>query len=86
MSDTDVFTCLLGDQMKAEFTAIIEEAPEGGYWAICPEISGANGQGDTIEEAKDNLRQAIEMILEDRTADILRGLPKEAIQDKVAIG
>ncbi len=72
--------------MKAEFTAIIEEAPEGGYWAICPEISGANGQGDTIEEAKDNLRQAIEMILEDRTADILRGLPKEAIQDKVAIG
>ena len=72
--------------MKAEFTAIIETAPEGGYWAICPEISGANGQGDTVEEAKDNLRQAIEMILEDRTADILRGLPKEAIQDKVAIG
>ncbi|MCD6532870.1 MAG: type II toxin-antitoxin system HicB family antitoxin, partial [Deltaproteobacteria bacterium] len=27
--------------MKAEFTAIIELAPEGGYWAICPEISGA---------------------------------------------
>jgi predicted RNase H-like HicB family nuclease len=24
--------------MKAEFTAIIEKAPEGGYWAICPEI------------------------------------------------
>ncbi len=72
--------------MKAEFTAIIEAASEGGYWAICPEISGANGQGDTIEETKDNLRQAIEMILEDRTADILRGLPKEAIQDKVAIG
>ena len=72
--------------MKAEFTAIIETAPEGGYWAICPEISGANGQGDTIEETKDNLRQAIEMILEDRTADILRGLPQEAIQDKVAIG
>ncbi len=72
--------------MKAEFTAIIEAAPEGGYWAICPEISGANGQGDTIEEVKNSLRQAIEMILEDRTADILRGLPKEAIQDKVAIG
>ena len=72
--------------MKAEFTAIIEAAPEGGYWAICPEISGANGQGETIEETKDNLRQAIKMILDDRTADILRGLPKDAIQDKVAIG
>ena len=30
--------------MKSEFTAIIEPAPEGGYWAICPEIPGANGQ------------------------------------------
>ncbi len=72
--------------MKAEFTAIIETAPEGGFWAICPEVPGANGQGETIEETKDSLRQAIELILEDRKADILRGLPKDAIQDKVIIG
>lgn len=72
--------------MKAEFTAIIEAAPEGGYWAICPEIPGANGQGETIEETKNSLRQAIELILEDRKADILRGLPEDAIQDKVQIG
>lgn len=51
--------------MKAEFTAIIEKAPEGGYWAICPEIPGANGQGDTIEDAKDSLRNAIGLIIED---------------------
>jgi predicted RNase H-like HicB family nuclease len=72
--------------MKAEFTAIIEPAPEGGYWAICPEVPGANGQGKTVTEAKDNLRQAIELILEDRKADILRGLPEDAIQEKVLIG
>ena len=72
--------------MKAEVTAIIEPAPEGGYWAICPEIPGANGQGETIEEAKNSLRQAIELILEDRKADILRGLPEDAIQEKVMIG
>ena len=30
--------------MKAKLTAIIEAATEGGYWAICPEIPGANGQ------------------------------------------
>jgi len=72
--------------MKAEFTAIIEAAPEGGFWAICPEVPGANGQGETIEETKTNLRQAIELILEDRKADILRGLPKDAILDKVMIG
>lgn len=72
--------------MKAEFTAIIEPSPEGGYWAICPEVPGANGQGETIEEVKDNLRQAIELILEDRRVDILRGLPDDAIQEKVLIG
>ncbi|MDH3504912.1 MAG: type II toxin-antitoxin system HicB family antitoxin [Nitrospirota bacterium] len=72
--------------MKGEFTAIIEAAPEGGYWAICPEVPGANGQGETIEETKNSLKQAIEMILEDRRADILRGLPEDAIQETVQIG
>jgi len=72
--------------MKAEFTAIIEAAPEGGFWAICPEVPGANGQGETIEESKDSLRDAIELILEDRKADILRGLPEDAIQDTVMTG
>ncbi len=72
--------------MKGEFTAIIEPAPEGGFWAICPEVPGANGQGETLEETKESLRQAIEMILDDRTSDILRGLPQDAIRDTVAIG
>jgi predicted RNase H-like HicB family nuclease len=69
--------------MKAEFTAIIEAATEGGYWAICPEIPGANGQGETIEEAKENLKNAIQLIVEDRLADIRRGLPKEAIEETI---
>jgi predicted RNase H-like HicB family nuclease len=74
-----------GDTMKAEFTAIIEPASEGGYWALCPEIPGANGQGETIEEAINNLREAIKLILEDRREDILRGLPADAIHEKVLI-
>jgi predicted RNase H-like HicB family nuclease len=56
--------------MKAELTAIIEAAEEGGYWAICPEIPGANGQGETIEEVKESLKSAIQLILEDRLEDI----------------
>ncbi|MGK7892453.1 MAG: type II toxin-antitoxin system HicB family antitoxin [Xenococcus sp. (in: cyanobacteria)] len=71
--------------MKAEFTAIIEEATEGGYWAICPEIPSANGQGETIEEAKESLKNAIQLIFEDRLADIRRGLPKEAIKETISI-
>lgn len=72
--------------MKAEFTAIIEPAPEGGYWAICPEVPGANGQGETIEEAKASLKAAIELVLEDRRADMLREVPEDAVLDKVVIG
>ncbi len=72
--------------MKSEFTAIIEAAPEGGYWAVCPEVPGANGQGESIEEAKESLREAIELILQDRREDMFRGLSKEVIQDKIIIG
>lgn len=71
--------------MKAELTAIIEAATEGGYWAICPEIPGANGQGETIEEAKESLKNAIQLIFEDRLADIKRGLPQEAIEETILI-
>ena len=71
--------------MRGEFTAVIEEAPEGGFWALCPEIPGANGQGETIEEAKESLKGAIELILEDRREDMLRGLPKSAIRETVLV-
>ena len=72
--------------MKGEFTAIIESAPEGGYWAICPEVPGANGQGETVEVAKGSLREAIQLIFQDRLEDVQRGLPADAIQSFVAIG
>jgi predicted RNase H-like HicB family nuclease len=71
--------------MKGEFTAIIEAAPEGGFWAVCPEVPGANGQGETIEEAKQSLSDAIRLIFEDRVADMQRGLPDDAIQTVVAL-
>ena len=72
--------------MKAEFTAIIEPAPEGGFWALCPEIPGANGQGETVQEAKESLRSAVELILEDRREDMLRGLPGDAIREVLQLG
>ena len=71
--------------MRGEFTAVIEAAPEGGYWAICPEVPGANGQGETVEEAKASLGDAIRLILEDRLEDVQRGLPTDAIQTVVLV-
>ena len=71
--------------MRNEFTAVIERASEGGYWAYCPEIPGANGQGETVEECRLNLREAIALILQDRREDGLRGVPADAIRETVAL-
>jgi len=71
--------------MRNEFTAVIERAPEGGYWAYCPEIPGANGQGETVDECRQNLREAIALILQDRREDGLRGVPADAIRETVAL-
>ena len=70
--------------MESKFTAIIEK---DGMWSIayCPEIPGANGQGKTLEEAKDSLSAAISLILEDRREDALRGLPDDVIRDEVSV-
>ena len=64
--------------MKNEFTAVVEPAEEGGFFAYCPELPEANGQGETQEETLKNLRDAIALILEDRREQGLRGIPKDA--------
>ena len=71
--------------MKGEITAIIEEAAEGGYWAVCPEVPGANGQGESVEEAKHSLSEAIRLISKDRVADMTRGLPDDVIETTIAL-
>lgn len=71
--------------MHNEFTAITER---DGEWLVAysPEIPGANGQGKTKAEALKSLSEAIDLILEDRRQDALRGLPADAERDVVAIG
>jgi predicted RNase H-like HicB family nuclease len=45
---------------KIAFSAVYTAEPEGGYSALCPEI-GVASQGETIEEAETNLREAVEL-------------------------
>ena len=47
-----------------EYTAIIEQTADGWYIAHCAEIPNAHTQGQTIEEAEENLKDAIELILD----------------------
>jgi len=70
--------------MHNEFTAIFEQ---DGDWFIAysPEIPGANGQGRTKDEARQNLAEAIALILEDRREDTLRGVPAGVEKEIVVV-
>ncbi|MEK7277594.1 MAG: type II toxin-antitoxin system HicB family antitoxin [Chloroflexota bacterium] len=48
--------------MQKQLTAIIERQGDG-YVSLCPELDIAS-QGDTIEEARENLREALELFIE----------------------
>jgi predicted RNase H-like HicB family nuclease len=50
--------------MKNDFTAVYEAAEEGGYIAYAAELPGAISQGETLDEARRNLAEAIQLILE----------------------
>ncbi len=70
--------------MRNEFTTIIERHEEW-FIAYSPEIPGANGQGRTIEACRESLAEAIQLILEDRREEGLRGIPDDAIQATVTV-
>lgn len=70
--------------MHNEFTAIIEK---DGDWYIsyCAEVQGANGQGKSKKECLRSLSDAIQLILEDRRQDTLRGIPKDAKPETITV-
>ncbi len=49
---------------KHHFTVIVEREEEGGYHAFCPALKGCHTQGDTLDEALANVREAISAYLE----------------------
>ena len=50
--------------MTQTFTAVYEPAEEGGYVAFVEEVPGAISQGETLDEARENLKEALELMLE----------------------
>ena len=49
--------------MELAFTALFKKVPEG-YNAFVEELPGANTQGATLEEARENLREAVQLVLD----------------------
>lgn len=65
--------------MTIKLTAVFEKVPEG-YIAFIEELPGVNTQGATLEEARTNLQEAIELVLEAN-----RALAEEGIQGRKVI-
>ena len=65
--------------MKNTLTAVFEKVPEG-YIGYVEELPGANAQGETLEEVKENLKEAIGLVL-----DANRQLIEEELSGKVLI-
>ena len=70
-----------------EFTAVIEPPTEDDPWfiAYCPEVPGANGQGKTKQQAKEDLAESIALMLEVRREEGLRGIPTDAFCETVVV-
>ena len=72
--------------MANAYTAIVEPAEEGGFWAYCLEVPAANGQGETIEETLEDLTAAIELALEFLRDEGLEQASPNAMRTTVTVG
>ena len=60
--------------------SIVIEKDEHGYYAYCPELEGCQTQGDSIEEAMANIKEAVELYLETLSEEeIKESLSKEIL-------
>ena len=46
------------------YTVLLEREVDGGFHAYCPTLKGCHSQGDSLDEAIDNIREAIDVYLE----------------------
>ncbi len=56
----------MGPVMRVPFPVVIEQDEDGVFIAVCPVLPGCHSYGYTLEEAMDNIREAIEAHLEAR--------------------
>jgi len=53
-----------------QYTVLLEESEEGGYTVTCPTLPGCISEGDTYEEALENIRDAIGLYVRAVTTEI----------------
>ena len=70
------------------FTVIFEPQPEGGYTALVPALPGAISEGDTLQEARENIADAIKAYLESLIKDkepIPKDIEVKPVSEKIRV-
>ena len=69
-----------------EYTAIIKSVGDGWYMGQCEQVPGAITQGRTVDEVKENLKEAIALVLESEKARCqIRYEGEKYIRRKIAV-
>lgn len=67
-------------------TAVFEPAAEGGYTCFMEQIPAAISQGETVEEAKRNLLDALKLVLECQRELAEKDLSPKAVRETIEFG
>ncbi len=70
--------------MKYKYRIIVEQDEDGVYIASCPSLKGCYSQGDTIEEAIENIKDAIRLHIEARKI-LGESIPIEVLTEEIEI-
>ncbi len=70
---------------ELKLTAIYEKAKEGGYVGYVAELPGANTQGETIEEVRENLKEAVHLLLECYRDEAEKNLTDSATKEELVL-
>ena len=73
------------DQLKFKLTAVFEPAPEGGFTCHFEELPEIFSEGETVDEARTNLFDAFEQVMEYHRAEALKSAMPGAVREELQL-
>ena len=71
--------------MKREYSVVYQTIEDGWYMARVPELPGAVTQGKTLAEAREMIKEAVELLLESYRENAKKDLPGNAVWETLSV-
>jgi predicted RNase H-like HicB family nuclease len=71
--------------VRHDYTVVYQTIEDGWILATVPELPGAVTQGATLEEARANIKDAVELLLQSYREDAIQQAPADAIVETLAV-